>query len=181
MHKRIAFALTLSALVGGLPAVAAPNLGLGGGLGTAIGNQFKIGALELFTETRGDSWLSGRITLCYLPPLMPNEELALLAAAGVRLAYGQSLRPFLVLSGGAVIEPMPFRGMVPNPAWVVTAGCEVWLNRSLGFYVSASIAVAQRQRPEGPVAYPYFPWTVGLLISAPRADPRRPLPVGVEK
>lgn len=181
MDRRIALVLAVLVVAASMPVAATARMGVGGGAGVGIGDELRIGAIELFTEMKGDEWLSTRISLCYLPPLMPAEDLALLFTVGARVAYGETVRPFLVVSGGAITERVQFRGFVPSVAWGATAGVEVWVNQTLGFYIATSITIAQRQRPEGTIAYPYLPWTIGFLVSPPTVTAPKVLPLGVEE
>lgn len=169
MRTRILSALVMLVLAASVPAGAAVRFGFGGGGGTALGDRFGIGALEMFAEMKGEQWLSSRFGLCFLPPLLPAEAGALVLSLGARVGYGDTVRPFLAVSGGAVIEPVPFRGFVPSLAWGVTGGLEIWISPSFGFYVAASMTVSHRQRSGTTAMYPYFPWTLGFFISEPRA------------
>lgn len=180
MSGKTILATGLVLLAAGVPGWAGAKLGMGGGTAMAIGNDLRIGALELFTELHGHSWLSARFAICYLPPLMPAEGPAMLVTAGARFAVAGHLRPFLVLSGGAAVEPRELGGFMSGLAWGATLGVEWWITGNFGLYASASLAVAQRDTPYGKTSYPYLPWAVGFVVASDPLPVRR-LPIGVEE
>lgn len=175
--KMIVLGALLVAL--GAPGWAGAKLGVGGGAAVALGDQFRIAALEMFTELEGHAWLSGRVTLCYLPPLLPAEGPAMLVMAGVRFAPVGAFRPFLALGAGAVVEAKALGGFANHLAGALTVGLEWWITGNLGLYASSSLAVAHRDTPYGKTTYPYLPWAVGFVVAS---EPRPgALPPGVER
>ncbi|GEM_PF-4962906 len=158
---------------------AQPMLGIGLGPAQASGGGWTLGNVELHAELNWDAWLCSRFTVLYLPPLLAGEVPSVLFSWGARLGLGESLRTSLSLGVGGLVSSTSLRGFVPSFAFSGGLGVEVWITETLGLFLSAYAILAQRPDPYGPGFYPYFPWSVGIVV-APAGRPRT-LPVGVEE
>ena len=137
----------------------ATTIGLGLGLSETLG----FGGGEVFGEFGAGAAWGWRISFVYLAPVLPAERPAAGFLAGVKASLGEAWRPFLVASGGAVLEPNPIQG--PVPGWVLagTAGVE-WRGARFGVYFAGSVYFVWRPLFEGTVLYPYPLWTLGILF-----------------
>lgn len=155
----------------GILAVGAPVMvGIGGGL-AGLGEGMRLGSAEFFADFYADS-LSIRAAVIFLPPLLPDEGPAIMFGAGLRGALGQIFRPFAALLGGVVVESRPAQGPVPGWALAGTVGLEWWISPRFGIYFAGSAIFSLRPTPHGTPVYPYFPWSMGVVmtIGGLRAD-----------
>jgi hypothetical protein len=140
---------------------AASTIGLGLGVTEPLG----FGGGEVFGEFGAAAAWGWRISFVYLAPVLPAEQPAAGFLAGVKWSLGETWRPFLVASGGAVLEPNPVQG--PLPGWVLagTAGVE-WRGTGFGAYFAGSVYFVWRPLSGGTVLYPYPLWTLGILFGS---------------
>ncbi len=155
-----------------------PRLGLGLGMGQGTDGQWLVGNAELFAELNGEAWLCSRFSVFYWPPLLPAETSAVVYSWGLRLAWGETFRPYMAAHVGAYVTSSALRGFVSALAFGGTAGVEWWISPGLGLYISAGAFWAQKTESPNSGFYPYFPWSIGILVSPPR--PNRVLPRGIE-
>ncbi|HEC62968.1 MAG TPA: hypothetical protein ENI38_01060 [Candidatus Acetothermia bacterium] len=157
--------LVLLSLLAVIPAWGA-GLEMGLGFGLDSEEASTIAALEVFGASQPNGWLTWRFTVCYLPPLLPGEGAAMFTGLEALGSLGEGLRVVLGLGGGAVWEAGLW-GPAFNPALSASLGLEFWFGQQFGVYARGSWLTCWRRTPYGRVAYPYLPWSLGILFSTP--------------
>ncbi len=165
--KAVILAVSLILVTVGHVALAQVKVGFGGGFAGSPGDGMTLGTVDMFAETRAAAGLSPRLAWSFLPPLFPTEGPAMHMEVGMRLSFGETLRPHLGLGVGAVFEQGRYCCFNTHPALSAGTGLELSITQSLGIYVRGSVVLAWRRTPYGEAVYKYFPWSVGIHFTTP--------------
>ena len=167
MYRIFALAVLVIALAFG-SAIGSPVIGGGVSVGGSGKINWSLTSLELYSDWDGNAIITGRMGICYLPPLFPQEPPALYLGLGMRLAFGGVIRGVIFGSAGSLIEDMGFQGSKASIAARAGIGLEIAVSKGIGFYLSSSFVVARKAEKVNQQGSPFklfFPWAIGIIWS----------------
>ena len=165
MYRIFALAALVSVLACS-SAIGSPAIGGGMSVGGGGTTDWSLTSLELYSDWNSNTMITGRMGICYLPPLFPQEPPALYFGLGMRLAIGGAIRGLIFGSAGPLIEDMELQGSKATIAARAGLGLEVTVSKHMGFYVSSSCVVARKVEEVNQQGSPfklYFSWAIGII------------------
>jgi len=149
-------------------AMATPLLGLGAGMrlragiGLAdVGYGVQLASFEVHGDFPFLDPFALRLSVSFLPPLLPGEGTATVWGAGPILSLGEKFLFQLGGSGGVLWEGAPL--VEPHLALDGLAGVAYRFG-DIGLYFQGRIILAYKNAPRGTHSYAYQLWSFGMSL-----------------
>ena len=149
-----------------LASVASFPMEIGFGVGPAQGQEgLALGTVSLWTTFPLGELRFAEVAGLFLPPLLPAEGPAVALLAGLGVNFGRTVRLFLKTSAGLVVESLPHAQPRVEPAFGGALAARIALTPNVGLHLSAGFLLALRSLEGRFFPYPYFPLTVGVVLT----------------